>query len=103
MSWEAIGAVSEAIGTLTVAITLVFLIIQVRQNSRAVNASITNGNIAAFNHLNSMLAADPRLAGILDRGSVDPTQLTDDERYTFTWLIRSYLNLFQNLYDLFLD
>jgi len=103
MNWDAIGAISEAIGALAVAATLIFLIVQVRQNSKAVNATVTHGSITAFNDLNSILATNPRLAEVLDRGNANPDQLSDEERYAYTWLARSYLNLFQNLYDLFLD
>ena len=103
MSWEAIAAISEAFGAFAVAATLIFLIIQVRQNSKAVNATITHGSITAFNDLIALLASNPKLAEILDRGNTNPDQLTTEETYTYTWLVRSYLNLFQNLYDLFLD
>ena len=36
MNWEAIGAIGELIGALAVVITLVFLVLQLRQNTRAV-------------------------------------------------------------------
>ncbi|MEP7314132.1 MAG: hypothetical protein ABI859_16235 [Pseudomonadota bacterium] len=103
MNWEAIGAVGELIGALVVAVTLVFLVVQVKQNSRAINASITHSNIAGFNELNTMLAADPVLAEILDRGCADPSSLSPTESYQFSWIVRAFLNLFLNLYDQFLQ
>lgn len=69
MNWEAIGAIGEVAGALVVAVTLAFLVVQVRQNSKAINATITHGNIAGFNELNTLLAANPQLAEIFDRGS----------------------------------
>jgi hypothetical protein len=103
MNWEAIGAVGEVVGALVVAATLGFLVVQVRQNSKAVNATITHGNIAGFNELNTLLAANPLLAEIFDRGSADPSRLTPTEAYSYTWIVRSFLNLFLNLYDQFLQ
>jgi hypothetical protein len=76
MSWEAIGAIGEVGGALVVAATLAFLVVQVRQISKAINATITHGNIAGFNELNTLLAANPLLAEISDRGSADPGRLT---------------------------
>ena len=37
MNWEAIGAVGEILGALAVLITLIYLALQVRQNTRATN------------------------------------------------------------------
>jgi len=39
MNWEAIGAIGEIVGALAVVITLVFLTIQLRQNTRSVDES----------------------------------------------------------------
>ena len=49
MTWEAIGAIGEVVGALVVAATLAFLAVQVRQNSKAINATITHGNIPTRN------------------------------------------------------
>jgi hypothetical protein len=45
MNWEAVGAIGEVAGALVVAATLAFLVVQVRQNSKAINATITHGNM----------------------------------------------------------
>lgn len=103
MNWEAIGAIGEVAGALVVAVTLAFLVVQVRQNSRAINATITHGNIAGFNELNTLLAANPDLAEILDRGCKDPARLNATEAYSYIWIVRSFLNQFLNLYDQFLQ
>jgi hypothetical protein len=49
VTWEAIGAIGEVVGALVVAATLAFLAVQVRQNSKAINATITHGNIPTRN------------------------------------------------------
>jgi hypothetical protein len=103
MNWEAISAIGQVVGALVVAVTIVFLVVQVRQNSKAINATITHGNISGFNELNRMLAANPQLAEILDRGCADFSRLTATEAYSYSWLVRSFLNLFLNLYDQFLQ
>ena len=39
MNWEAIGAVGETVGALAVLVTLVYLAVQIRQNTKAVQAA----------------------------------------------------------------
>jgi hypothetical protein len=38
VNWDAIGAVAEVIGALAVLITLIYLALQIRQNTRAINS-----------------------------------------------------------------
>ncbi len=38
MNWEAIGAIGEIIGAMAVFLTLVYLALQIRQNTKAVQA-----------------------------------------------------------------
>ena len=99
MNWDAIGAVGEVLGALLVAATLIYLIIQVRQHSASINATTNQANLTAFNQLNIVLAESPRLAAIIEKGSDTPELLTEEENLSFTWLCRSYLNLYLNLFD----
>ena len=99
MNWDAIGAVGEVLGAVLVAGTLIYLIIQVRQNSASINATTNQANISAFNQLNAILAENPNLAAILLKGTEHPEQLTDEENLSFTWIVRAYLNLYLTLYD----
>ena len=39
MNWEAIGAVGEILGALLVGVTLIYLAVQLRQNTRATRAA----------------------------------------------------------------
>ena len=45
MNWEAIGAIGEIIGALAVFVTLVYLAIQIRQNTKAIQAAANQGTI----------------------------------------------------------
>ncbi len=103
MTLDQYASLAEIFGLILVVVTLVFLALQTRQNTKAINATITQGNITGFNELNSMLAANPQLAEILDRGSADPSRLTATEANSYTWIVRSFINLFLNLYDQFLQ
>ena len=41
MNWEAIGALGETVGALAVLVTLVYLAMQIRQNTKTVQAAKT--------------------------------------------------------------
>jgi len=45
MDWNAIGAIGEIIGALAVFLTLAYLALQVRQNTRTIQASAVDASI----------------------------------------------------------
>ncbi|MBV1930234.1 MAG: hypothetical protein KUG71_00845 [Porticoccaceae bacterium] len=76
MNWDAIGAISEAVGALGVIITLIYLATQIRQNSRTMDqhtsAVATAAEIAAADQNGrqyAILAQDSELADIIYRGN----------------------------------
>ena len=46
MNWEALGALSELIGAIAVVLTLIYLAVQIRQNTRAIRLG-TNHAVSA--------------------------------------------------------
>jgi len=62
MNWEATGAISELIGAIAVVVTLAYLAVQIRQNSKALYSS-TRFEIAKTQmDINFLLAQHPDLA-----------------------------------------
>jgi len=99
MNWDAVGAVGEIVGAIAVVITLGYLVVQVRQNTRGIHAATIQTNVSDFNSLNIHLATNPKLAEVFDKAVDAPESLNKEEEYSFLWLMRSYMNLYQNLYD----
>ena len=62
MNWDAIGAVAEAIGAITVIVTLVYLTIQVRQNTKAIDRSTERGVFDDANEWMYKVIESPELA-----------------------------------------
>ena len=54
MNWGAIGAVGEIIGALAVFLTLVYLAIQIRQNTKSVQASAVDASISKVNDVRNV-------------------------------------------------
>ena len=55
MNWEAIGAVGEVGGTLLVGVTLVYLVIQVRQNTSELRTASRQGVSSGYRAVNEKL------------------------------------------------
>jgi hypothetical protein len=68
VNWEAIGAIGEIIGALAVLITLVYLSIQVRDNTKTVKSEDLHRVTYSFNALNLLVASDEDLANVWFKG-----------------------------------
>lgn len=100
MDWEAIGAIGEIVGALAVVVTLVYLVIQIRQNTAAVATATYESTMTGFNDINVVVASQPELASLLDRGSQDPDLLSAEEVTQFNFLLRCYANQWWKLLKL---
>lgn len=100
MNWEAIGAIGEIIGALAVVVTLIYLVIQIRQNTAAVATATYESTMSGFNDINVVVASNPELASLLDRGTQNPNLLSAEEITQFNFLLRCYANQWWKLLKL---
>ena len=100
MNWEAISAVSELVGVTVVMITFIYLAVQIRQNTAAVATSTYESVMTGFNDINIVVASDPALASLLDRGCQNPTALNTEDVVQFNFLLRCYANQWWKLFKL---
>ncbi|MEP0131878.1 MAG: hypothetical protein ABJJ25_01865 [Eudoraea sp.] len=101
MNWEAISAIGQIVGALTVFITLIYLAIQLKQNTAAVATSTYESTMTGFNDINVVVASHPELASLLDRGCQKPDTLTSTEIVQFNFILRCYANQWWKLYKLY--
>lgn len=99
--WEAISAIGQLIGAIAVLITLIYLAIQLRQNTAAVATSTYESTMTGFNDINVVVASHPQLASLLDRGCHSTENLTAEETVQFNFLLRCYANHWWKLYKLY--
>lgn len=92
MSWEAISAIGQLVGAIAVLVTLIYLAIQMKQNTAAVATSTYDSTMSGFNNINIMVANNPALASILNRGCMSPDELTEIENVQFNFILRCYVN-----------
>jgi hypothetical protein len=93
MNWDAIGAIGEVLGAVVVLVTLVILIVQLRQNTNEVRASTIQSlhekSIEVFGE--SMRS---ELPVILAKNQSDE-ELTSEERQRYLMFLRRNLQLFE--------
>jgi hypothetical protein len=98
MSWEAISAVGEIVGAAAVVISLVYLAVQVRQNTRSARAASFHAVTDSFNQLNSLLAHDESLARIFQVGLQGLGQLDPVQRTRFEFFVLAASRIFETLF-----
>jgi len=88
MNWEALAAIAELLGAIGVIVTLIYLSVQIRQNSNQLRGTATTAVYEYQRTLTEMLSADPELYKIALRGNEDLASLDPWERQRFTiWCI----------------
>ena len=90
MNWDAIAAVGELLGASAVLVTLIYLAIQIRQNTSAVATATYESTMTGLNDINVVVAGNPALASVLDRGCQNPDSLNSAEVVQFNFLPRCY-------------
>ena len=97
MNWEAIGAVAELLGALGVIATLVYLSIQIRQNTRMMKSTALQSIADTAVGISTTLATDPMLATSLIR-AVNDEELEEDEKLRlWSWYGLNFRN-FENYF-----
>ncbi len=95
MNWDAIGAVGEIVGALAVLITLIYLAMQIRQNSNMQRAQ-THQQLAHERTLNlRMIIANKELRDALLKWHLG-NPLTGDERSILFWFSSIHLRTYEN-------
>lgn len=98
MNWEAIGAVGEIIGALAVFMTLVYLAIQIRQNTKAVQSSALDSAFNRISGLRHSLSENPELAQLYLKGGKDPASLDEIELTRYRIMLHNMFMSQSNIY-----
>jgi hypothetical protein len=73
MNWDAIGALAELAGALGVIASLVYLAIQIRQNTRSAREAAWHSVLRDLQQFRSLIAQDPEVARVYRDGLRDYT------------------------------
>ena len=86
MNWDVVTAIAEIVGVFAIIASLIYVAIQIRQNTAIARATIVHETSVSFSRFHELLAADAELADIYIRG-VRGDDLTDIETRRFNSLI----------------
>ena len=92
MSILELGALGEFVGAIAVVGTLIYLAVQIRQNTAAVAAPTYESMVSGVTDINLMIVGNPDVASILARGNADPDSLDYEEALRYAMLLRSWAN-----------
>jgi hypothetical protein len=87
MTWDAIGAISQVAGTVTIVITLFYLAVQVRQNTAALKSSAFLAISQSMVSTMEVWATHPNVAPLLLRAEGGLDGLSPEDRVRFGFLM----------------
>jgi hypothetical protein len=98
MTLEEIYYIGQTIAVVLILVSIIFVGIQVRQNTAATRAALHQSFTGAMNHLNATMAQSPELSRIWLTGVKDRTALNETERWQFDMLCLSYFHVFDTMH-----
>jgi len=96
MNWEALGAISDFLAAIAVIITLGYLALQIRQNTKALKSTATQGAHDQSAAVYDTLANAPELGDVFVRGLDTPDTLSAAETARLYAFLMATMFRFQN-------
>jgi hypothetical protein len=103
MNWDAIGATGEVLGSIAVVITLVYLAVQIRQNTQSNRTAAIQTMAGQDSTWLSTIAQDSELADILARSWQDLSALSEVERARFVAIMSQLCRQYDSQLHLWRD
>ncbi len=93
-----VGEISGIIQAVGVVISLIYVALQVRDNTKAIKGATYQSIISAYAEIEARISQDPETARIYRQGCKKFESLTEDEALRFTELVCSIFNLYENVH-----
>lgn len=98
MTIQDLGSLGELIAALATIATLIYLALQIRQNTTATRAASFHAVTDARNQVNFSITQDPGMARIFLEGSADRGSLCPEDRLRFDFTCLSYLHVVETMH-----
>ena len=98
INWEAIQAVSEALGLVVVVGSLIFVGFQIRQNAQATRAASMNNIMDTFSDRYLRISENENLAEVVWNGAQDPKAVNGVDRWRLSIAIGGFFYFWNNAY-----
>jgi len=98
MDWNAVSAIAQLVAAVFVGISVVYLALQIRSNTRATHSQTYYLATSALGEMAAIVGSDKDLARIFRIGMERPEALTEDEFTQFGYLGISLFRRLENVY-----
>lgn len=98
MTLETAYYLSQIVAVVAIFASLVFVGLQIRQNTRATRAASHNAVSDSLNEINRMFAENADLTKIWLAGMADRKALTEEERWRFDSTMRAYMHVCETMF-----
>jgi len=98
MNLQSLANIGEIIGAIVVILSLVYLAIQVRQNTEAQRTENYARALERLAAIQSTLSQDNEFSLIFSKGAVNPSKLTPQEKIRFTWSLYEVFGAFEFMF-----
>jgi hypothetical protein len=97
---QLLGNFGEFFGAIAVLATLVYLVIQIKQNNKLLTATVYESAMEGYISLNRIVLESAEYASIARRGLTRMPELDEDEAFRFNMALRNFFNQVYKLYRL---
>jgi hypothetical protein len=98
MMLEEISSIGQMVAAVATVASLVFVGLQIRQNTRATRAASHNAVSDSLNEINRMFAENEDLTKIWLAGMADRQALSAEERWRFDSTARAYMHVCETMF-----
>jgi hypothetical protein len=91
MSLEDLGNIGEFVAAVGVIISLIYLAVQIHQNTRSVRSASIQQVLQGIAELNQFLGSAPEVTDLWWRGTRDPASLSEEEWPRFIHIASAYI------------
>ena len=98
MPLDQVANIAEITGMVVVVVTLVFLTVQIRQNTRAVRLNTVHGISEAFRAQAALIGGSESVAAVYRTGLIQPRELNETARVQFYALMHNQVRGYEDAY-----
>jgi hypothetical protein len=98
MDLEALANLGEFVSGIVVVASLVYLAVQVRQNTHSLRTENYSRALDRISSIQSQLSRDGSLTVLFSKGVLDPSSLSAEQRIQFTWCAYEAFGAFEFMF-----
>jgi len=101
MNWDALGAIAEALGALGVILTLLYLVTQIKQNTKALKVATYSTNRKSLNETSHLVASNNDVLRVMHLALHNrESEFSEEDETRFSFFVTSMLRTWEESYFL---